>query len=233
MDFRQPESYLEGAVLYFDKPLNWTSFDVVNKVRISLRTYLGIRKIKVGHAGTLDPLATGLMIICTGKGTKQISQFQDMDKEYIAQIRLGTTTPSFDLETEVDFTYPWNHLTLELVHSTLQSFTGEQEQAPPLFSAKYVDGKRAYELARKGRKVELRKQRIVIHHLELISFDPPDLTLRIICSKGTYIRSIARDLAVAMGTGGHLTGLRRTAIGSFKVTEAISPDNFIEIVKHL
>lgn len=233
MEIVRPETYLEGSVLYIDKPLTWTSFDVVNKVRKSLRYYLGIQKIKVGHAGTLDPLATGLVIICTGKFTKQIMQFQDMDKAYVARIRLGATTPSFDLETEVDQTFPWHHITRDMLDSALERFTGEQAQLPPVYSAKSVGGKRAYEMARKGKEVELRKQHITIHSLEVLSFELPDLTLQVECSKGTYIRSLARDLGRALDSGAHLTGLRRTRIGPYKVSDAVSPDNFTENLKHL
>ncbi|MCK4749978.1 MAG: tRNA pseudouridine(55) synthase TruB [Bacteroidales bacterium] len=233
MDYSRPETFLEGAVLFIDKPLEWTSFDVVNKIRKSLRQTLGINKIKVGHAGTLDPLATGLVIICTGKGTKKIMDYQDMDKAYDANIRLGATTPSFDLETEVDQTYPWEHITLEMLDQALTGFTGEQEQLPPLYSAKSVDGKRAYAMARKGKKVELKNQLITIHRLEVLSFEPPDITIHVECSKGTYIRSLARDIGSALKSGAHLTGLRRTRIGPYNVSESISLENFIENLKLL
>ncbi len=233
MESRRPETYLDGAVLFIDKPLTWTSFDVVNKIRKSLRHYLGIQKIKVGHAGTLDPLATGLVIICTGKATKQIMQYQDLDKAYDAQVRLGSTTPSFDLETEVDETFPWEHITQEMVSMSLKQFTGELQQLPPLYSAKRVDGKRAYEMARKGKTVELKPQQITINHLELLSFTPPDLTIQVECSKGTYIRSLARDIGISLKSGGHLTGLRRTRIGPHRVDQAISIENFIEKIKLL
>lgn len=172
MDSRNPDKYLEGAVLLIDKPLTWTSFDVVNKIRKSLRHHLGIQKIKVGHAGTLDPLATGLVIICTGKATKQINQYQDLDKEYEAQIRFGATTPSFDLETGVDLTYPWDHITNDIISGALTSFTGSLEQLPPQYSAKSVDGKRAYVMARKGKQVDLKPQHITIHKLKVLSFSP-------------------------------------------------------------
>lgn len=233
MDFNHLESYLEGTVLFIDKPLNWTSFDVVNKIRKALRQTLGIQKIKVGHAGTLDPLATGLVIICTGKATKQIMQYQDLEKAYEARIRLGATTPSFDLETQVDEVFPWEHITPDLIAHTLKQFTGEQQQIPPLFSAKSVDGKRAYILARKGQQVELKPQSITIHSIQLLLFDPPDLSIQVVCSKGTYIRSLARDIGVALNSGGHLTALRRTRIGPNRVEEAISIENFIENLKLL
>lgn len=216
-----------------DKPLTWTSFDVVNKIRKSLRHHLGIKKIKVGHAGTLDPLATGLVIICTGRATKQIMQYQNLDKEYIAQLRLGSTTPSFDLETEVDKTYPWEHITTEMIEKAIHSFKGEQEQMPPLFSAKSVDGKRAYDMARKGKTLELKPQKIVINELKVLHMEMPDLSLEVECSKGTYIRSLARDLGEKLDSGAHLTGLRRTRIGPYSVEKAISMENFIKNIEHL
>jgi len=233
MEYTRPETYLDGTVLYIDKPLTWTSFDVVNKIRKSLRHYLGIQKIKVGHAGTLDPLATGLVIICTGKATKQIMQYQDMDKAYTAQIRLGATTPSFDLETEVDQRFPWEHIDSHKIEQALLKLSGKQEQMPPLFSAKSVDGKRAYAMARKGKQVELKPQQVHISQLNLLSLDLPDLTLQVDCSKGTYIRSLARDLGSMLGSGAHLTGLRRTRIGPHFVDKATSIENFIENLKLL
>jgi len=233
MEFNQAETYLEGSVLYIDKPLTWTSFDVVNKIRKSLKYNLGIQKIKVGHAGTLDPLATGLVIICTGKATKQIMQYQDMDKAYTAQVSLGATTPSFDLETEVDFSFPWEHITTEKIEEALLKLSGKQEQMPPLFSAKSVDGKRAYAMARKGKKVDLKPQSIHISHLSLLTASLPDLTLEVECSKGTYIRSLARDLGSLLDSGAHLSALRRTRIGPYHVDQAISVENFIEKIKPL
>ena len=233
MEYTRPETYLDGTVLYIDKPLTWTSFDVVNKIRKSLRHYLGIQKIKVGHAGTLDPLATGLVIICTGKATKQIMQYQDMDKAYTAQIRLGATTPSFDLETEVDQRFPWEHIDSHKIEQALLKLSGKQEQMPPLFSAKSVDGKRAYAMARKGKHVELKPQQVHISQLNLLSLELPDLTLQVDCSKGTYIRSLARDLGSMLGSGAHLTGLRRTRIGPHYVDKATSIENFIENLKLL
>jgi tRNA pseudouridine55 synthase len=233
MEYNNPEIFLEGTVLYIDKPLTWTSFDVVNKVRQSLKYRMGIPKIKVGHAGTLDPLATGLVIICTGKATKQIMQFQDMDKAYTAQVRLGASTPSFDLETEVDKVYPWEHIVPEKIEKVLTGFIGEQEQMPPLFSAKSVHGKRAYVMARKGKQVELRTQLINISRLELLSFNLPDLILEVECSKGTYIRSLARDLGERLHSGAHLTGLRRTRIGPYELDRAISLENFEKNLKLL
>ncbi len=233
MEHTSSETYLDGAVLYIDKPLTWTSFDVVNKIRKSLRHYLGIQKIKVGHAGTLDPLATGLVIICTGKATKQIMQFQDMDKAYTAQLRLGATTPSFDLETGIDFSYPWEHITSDHIKQALSELSGDQEQMPPLFSAKSVDGKRAYLMARKGKTVELKPQQVHISRLELLSEKLPELTLHVECSKGTYIRSLARDLGIKLDSGAHLCGLRRTRIGPHRIEQAITLENFIENLKLL
>jgi len=233
MEYNRPEKYLDGAVLYIDKPLNWTSFDVVNKIRKSLKYNLGIQKIKVGHAGTLDPLATGLVIVCTGRATKQIMQYQDMDKAYTAQVRLGATTPSFDLETEVDKTYPWEHITSEKIEQALIKLSGDQDQMPPIFSAKSVDGKRAYVMARKGKQVKLKPQQVHLSQLDLLSEKLPDLTLHVECSKGTYIRSLARDLGLILDSGAHLTGLRRTRIGPYHVDKAISIENFIENIKLL
>lgn len=233
MDYKNPEIYQEGTVLYLDKPLTWTSFDLVNKIRQSLKYTLGIKKIKVGHAGTLDPLATGLVIICTGRATKEIMQYQDLDKAYTAQVRLGATTPSFDLETKVDQTFPWEHITTEALEQALVKLTGTQDQMPPMFSAKSVDGKRAYAMARKGKEVNLKPQQVHISHLELLSEELPDLTLNVECGKGTYIRSLARDLGSMLGSGAHLTGLRRTRIGPFHVDNAISVEDFMEKIKLL
>lgn len=223
-----PESaiFISGKILLIDKEINWTSFDVVNKIRIILKKQLGIRKIKVGHAGTLDPLATGLVIVCTGKATKSITEFQDLEKEYVAIIRLGNTTPSFDLETEIDKSYPTDHITKEKVEIALQHFLGEIDQIPPLFSAKYVNGTRAYELARKGEDIELKPNRVKIVYNELISFELPFVKLRIVCSKGTYIRSLARDIGLELNSGAHLTELRRTRIGDFTVEQAKTVNEF-------
>ena len=233
MDYTTPEEFLEGAILFIDKPLTWTSFDVVNKIRKSLRHNLGIQKIKVGHAGTLDPLATGLVIVCTGRATKQITQYQDLEKAYEAQIRLGATTPSFDLETEVDQSYPWEQITKDMVRQVLETFVGEQEQMPPLYSAKSVDGKRAYAMARKGKTVELKPQHIAIQTIEPLFYNLPDLSIAVECSKGTYIRSLARDIGEKLNSGGHLTGLRRTRIGPYSVDNAISIENFLKKIELL
>jgi tRNA pseudouridine55 synthase len=221
----------EGQVLCFNKPLYWTSFDLVNKVRIMIRSNLNIKKLKVGHAGTLDPLASGLMIVCTGRATKRIDEFRDLDKEYLATFQLGKTTPSFDLETEVDGEYPISHINQEMVINALGTFVGEQDQLPPIYSAKLIDGKRAYEFARKGVQKEIKPVKIIFHKLELVSFNMPEVTIRILCSKGTYIRSFARDLGVALGSGAYLSALERTAIGAFKVSEAFTVEKFGEYLE--
>jgi len=223
----------EGQVLLFDKPLYWTSFDLVNKVRIMISSTLGIRKLKVGHAGTLDPLATGLMILCTGRATKRISEFQELDKEYIATLYFGQTTPSFDLETQTEGNYPADHITREMVEETLAGFLGEQEQIPPLHSAKLIAGRRAYEYARKGIEKKLEPVAVYFRELELLSFALPEMRIRLLCSKGTYIRSFARDLGYALGSGCYLSALVRTAIGSFKVDGAYSPERFEEFLQQM
>ncbi len=225
-----------GQVLLFDKPLYWTSFDLVNKVRIMIRSALGIKKIKTGHAGTLDPLASGLLIICTGRATKRIEEFRDLDKEYVAAIRLGETTPSHDRETEVDGRFPVEHINEELVIHIMNGFLGEQKQVPPVHSAKMVEGKRAYEYARKGIEKEMTPVTVHFRELELMAVDMPDITVRIVCSKGTYVRSFARDLGLALGSGACLTGLVRTAIGQYKLNDAFSLEkfeNFVKEMKHI
>jgi tRNA pseudouridine55 synthase len=224
-------SFQEGEVFLFNKPLYWTSFDLVNKVRNMIRSSLGIKKIKVGHAGTLDPLASGLMIVCTGKSTKKIDEFRDLDKEYVASIHLGATTPSYDLETETDRHFPTEHINEDLVRKTLEGFLGEQKQMPPIYSAKQIDGKRAYEFARKGIEKELTAVTVFFREIELISFEMPVVKVRMVCSKGTYIRSFARDLGEALKSGGHLSALERTAIGSYNVRDAYTLDKFQEYIE--
>lgn len=226
-------SFEEGEVLLFDKPLYWTSYDLVGKTKGLIRHNCGLKKLKVGHAGTLDPLATGLMIICTGKATKRIETFRDLSKEYTALIRFGQTTPSFDRESDVDREYPADHITEDLIKETLIRFLGEQMQEPPLFSAKFVDGKRAYELARKKIDKKLDKVRVVFHELELLDFTVPEAKIRILCSKGTYIRSFARDLGEALNSGAHLAGLVRNSIGEFKLEKAITPTDFKFILEQM
>ena len=220
------ERFREGQMLLINKPLEWTSFDVVNKIRYSLKKYFNIKKIKVGHAGTLDPLATGLVIVCTGKATKQIDQFMGMDKQYLADIRFGATTPSFDLETEPDQIFEWEHITKEMVEVTLQKFVGQIDQMPPAFSALKVNGRKAYDLARQGKEVELKARSVNISTLELVEWNGQDVKVDVSCSKGTYIRSLARDLGAALNSGGHLTGLVRTRIGEYELAESISIEEF-------
>ena len=216
------------TVLYFDKPLGWTSFNLVNRVRGVLSRHLGVKKLKVGHAGTLDPLATGVMILCTGKNTKLIESFQYQTKEYVATIKLGATTPSFDLETEIDAEYPTEHITEELVKETLAKFIGEIQQIPPTYSAIKINGKRAYEYARKGDEVELKPKTLVIDEIELLEYKMPEIVVRVVCSKGTYIRALARDIGEALNSGGHLTALRRTRIGDIKVEDCLQYDDFVK-----
>lgn len=220
------ESWLEGRVLLFDKPYRWTSFYLVKQVRKALERSYGLRKLKVGHAGTLDPLATGLMIVAVGKATKQIDELQAGDKEYLATVRLGATTPGFDLEKEIDARFPFEHVTEEKVRVALDGLTGGIDQVPPLYSAKKIEGVRAYEKARRGEAHELQPRRVIIHRIDLLDFTLPDIRLRIHCSKGTYIRSIARDLGSALDSGGHLVELRRIRSGHFSVEEAMTFDNF-------
>lgn len=226
-------SFEEGQVLLFEKPSYWTSFDLVNKVRIILRSNLGIRKIKIGHAGTLDPLASGLMIICTGKATKKIEEFRDLDKEYVTTIHLGETTPSHDLETEISGRFPVEQITENLVLTALEGFLGEQKQIPPVYSAKMINGKRAYEYARKGIQKEMTPVTVFFRELELLSYGIPDLRIKILCSKGTYIRSFARDLGFALKSGAYLSSLERTAIGNYSLKNAFSLENFEKYIKDL
>ncbi len=211
----------EGQVILIDKDLDWTSFNVVKKIKWLLLNKYRIKKLKVGHAGTLDPLATGLVIVCTGKKTKTIEKYQAEEKEYLATIKLGATTPSFDLETEIDQKFEYEHIKRDDVLKILDGFIGNQNQIPPVFSAKNINGKRAYEYARKGIDVEMKVSRITISELELIDFNPPDLKLRIVCSKGTYIRALARDIGERLQSGGHLTALRRIRIGEYKVEDSL------------
>ena len=227
-EFKINYDFIGGEVLLFDKKLEWTSFDLVNRVRYVICREMGIKKLKVGHAGTLDPLATGLMILCTGKSTKQIESFQLGEKEYIANLKLGATTPSFDLETEEDSKADYSHVTKEQVKDVLKKFTGDIEQVPPIFSAVKVKGKRAFDYARNGEDVKLRPKKIVIKEITVEKFDLPHLTVKVVCSKGTYIRSLARDIGKELNCGGYLTGLRRTRIGEFKIEDAFSSDYFLE-----
>lgn len=221
--------FLGGEIIVVDKQLCWTSFDVVNKIRRALCSALGVKKIKVGHAGTLDPMATGVVIVCTGKKTKDIDALMNHDKEYIATLQLGATTPCFDLEKPIDATYPTAHITRELIDSVLPRFKGEIWQVPPAFSAVKIDGQRAYKMARKGETVELKPKLLVIDELEVLCFDAQQmqLTLRIVCSRGTYIRALARDIGEALDSGAHLIALRRTRVGDYRVENACTVEHFV------
>ena len=225
------EAYKNGQVLLIDKPITWTSFQVVNKLRWEIRQRFDIKKIKVGHAGTLDPLATGLLIICTGKQTKQIDTYQGQVKEYTGTFTLGGTTPSYDLETEINNTFPTAHITEELLHETTKQFVGEIQQKPPIFSAIKKDGKRLYELARKGETTEIKERTVTVSSFEITKIKLPEVEFRIISSKGTYIRSIAFDYGKALNSGGYLSALRRTKIGNFSVDDAFSVEEFINNLK--
>ena len=220
--------FLEGEILCFDKPLRWTSFNLVAKIRSQLCHRLGVKKLKVGHAGTLDPLATGVMVICTGKATKRIDELQAHVKEYVATLQLGATTPCFDLEKPIDKTYPTEHITESLLRDVLSRFVGRIEQVPPAFSACKIDGKRAYDLARKGREVELKPKVLVIDEIELLDFNQEKMqaTIRVVCSKGTYIRALARDIGQALSRGAHLIALRRTRVGHVRVEDCMQVEDF-------
>ena len=220
--------FKEGQVLLIDKPLTWTSFQVVNKIRWEIRQRYGIKKIKVGHAGTLDPLASGLLILCTGKFTKKIDQYQAQEKEYTGEITLGGTTASYDLESEVDTQFPTEHITEDMIHEATHNFMGAIDQKPPIFSALKKDGKRLYELARAGEEVEVQPRKIYISDFVITKIDFPKLEFRVVCSKGTYIRSLAHDFGKSLNSGAHLSALRRTKIGAFSVADALSLERYIE-----
>lgn len=219
--------FLKGEILLIDKPYEWTSFDVVNRLRWNIKHKLGVKNIKVGHAGTLDPLATGLLIICTGKYTKRIDEFQAQEKEYTCTFKLGETTPSFDLEKDIDFTFPYEHITRESALKAMADLSGEYEQMPPIFSAKKIDGERAFIKARQGIDAGVKPKLIEVSEFEMTRFELPEIDARIKCSKGTYIRALARDLGQKLNSGAHLTALRRTKIGDFSVENAISPQLFL------
>jgi len=223
--------FIEGEILHIDKPLHWTSFRVVSVVRAKLCRRLKIKKLKVGHAGTLDPLATGVMTICTGKKTKSIEELQLQTKEYVADIMLGATTPSFDKETEINEVFPTEHITRELIEDKLKLFVGEIDQVPPVYSAVMVDGKRAYEYARKNENIELKPKKLVIDSIELISCNIPNITIRVVCSKGTYIRALARDIGEALGSGAHLTGLVRTRVGDITLADCLKLDEIDRFIE--
>ena len=213
--------FIRGEIMVLNKPLDWTSFDLVNKVRIMLCRLMKIKKLKLGHAGTLDPKATGVMVLCTGKLTKKLDEIQSDEKEYIALIKVGATTPSFDLETEEDEQFTTSHITRETVENVLPAFVGAIEQVPPAYSAIKVDGKRAYKLARKGKEVELKSKMLVVKEIELLRFEMPEIELRIVCSKGTYIRALARDIGKALNSGAYLKGLIRTRIGAYSIDQSL------------
>ena len=224
-------NFLEGEGLYFDKPLYWTSFKLVKIVRTRISRKLKIKKIKVGHAGTLDPLASGVMIICTGKATKLIESFQYQTKEYVATLQLGATTPSFDRETEIDGVYPTEHITREGVETVLGQFVGSIQQVPPVYSACKIDGRRAYDFARKGEDVELKAKELVIDEIELLEYQSDIIKIRVVCSKGTYIRALARDIGQALGSGAHLIGLVRTRVGDVRLEDCLQVDQIDELVE--
>ncbi len=226
-------NFNEGEVLYINKPYSWTSFDVVNKLRLAICRRIGQKKLKVGHAGTLDPLATGVLILCTGRATKRIAEFQGQDKEYIAVVRLGATTPSFDLESAVDAVYPTEHITREMVEEVMKSFVGKIMQVPPVFSACLVDGHRAYNLARKGKEVDLKPKELTISEMELLDFALPDIRIRAVCSKGTYVRALARDIGIALGSGAHLASLVRTRVGDVSIDDCMTPEVFVEALAYM
>ena len=225
--------FIEGEIIGLNKPLHWTSFAVVGKVRWLLCHKLGVKKLKVGHTGTLDPLATGVVVVCTGKKTKEIDDLQQHVKEYVATLQLGATTPSYDLEKPIDRTYPTEHITRELIDEVLPRFRGEIWQTPPTFSAVKIDGKRAYEYARKGQEVEIKPKLLVIDELEVEDFDAEQmkLTIRVVCSKGTYIRALARDIGEALGTGAHLTALCRTRVGDIRLDDCMTVERFVDFIE--
>lgn len=227
------EAILDGQTLLIDKPIGWSSFQAVNAIKWSIKRKFNLKKIKVGHAGTLDPLATGLLIICTGKFTKRINEFQAQDKEYKGIITLGATTPSFDLETEIDATYPTHHITEALIKKTINQFIGVIEQVPPIYSALKKDGKRLYEYAREGKEVEIKKREITISEFEITQITEHNLFFRVVCSKGTYIRSLAHDFGKALGSGAHLSELRRTKIGDFNVDNATTTESFNNLLQSI
>ena len=227
-NLKKTYDFLSGEVLLFDKNLNWTSFDLVQRVRNTLCREMGIKKMKVGHAGTLDPLATGLMILCTGKATKKIEELQQGKKEYVATLKIGATTPSFDMETDEDQTFDFSHVNEKLISEALKKFEGETDQIPPVFSAVKVKGKRAFEYARNGEELKLQSKKIVIEKIDIESVELPFFTIKVVCSKGTYIRALARDIGEELNCGAYLTGLRRTKIGQYKIDDALKIDFFLE-----
>lgn len=222
--------FISGEIIAVDKPLTWTSFDAVKRLRGVIQRRLGVKKFKVGHAGTLDPLATGVLIVCTGRATRLIEQLQSGEKEYIATLRLGATTPSFDLETEIDATFPTDHIDEQTIRDVLPRFQGTIQQIPPTYSAVKIDGKRAYKFARKGKEVELKPKELVISEIELLDVQMPMITIRVVCSKGTYIRALARDIGQALNSGAHLTALRRTRVGEYAIDRCLSVDDAVALI---
>ena len=233
IQFETDNDFQEGALLLFNKPYEWTSFDLVNKIKHKIKHKFHYKKVKVGHAGTLDPLATGLLIVCVGKYTKKIDSYQSQVKEYIATLKLGETTPSFDLETEIDQIYPTEHITKDLIDDILKSFIGAIQQRPPDYSAVKVNGKRAYEYARKGQEIEIKKKTLAIDEIEVLEFEKDILKIRVVCSKGTYIRALARDIGQKLNSGAHLTALERTRIGDFHINDALEIEDFIKFLENL
>tara|TARA_Y100000389_G_scaffold199214_2_gene237170 strand:+ start:3120 stop:3815 length:696 start_codon:yes stop_codon:yes gene_type:complete len=225
------EKFLNGEVILVDKPFNWTSFQVVNKIRWMIKTILGIKKIKVGHAGTLDPLASGLLILCTGKMTKQIEQFMGQEKEYVGTFSLGATTPSYDLETEINQYFPIEHIDKKLLENTLTQFTGIIDQQPPVFSALKKEGKRLYEFAREGQEVEVPSRKVTIRNFEITQINFPEIDFKVNCSKGTYIRSLAHDFGKSLNSGAYLSVLRRTRIGKYSIENAIQIEDFEKLLE--
>ncbi len=223
-------NFIEGEILYVDKPRGWTSFDAVKRLRSALTRRMGVKKMKVGHAGTLDPLATGVMIVCTGRATKRIEELQSGVKEYVATMALGATTPSFDLETRIDATYPSSHITRGLVEEVLHGFHGRIEQVPPAFSACKIAGRRAYKMVRQGETPDLKPKVLVIDEIELLDFSPEEITIRVVCGKGTYIRALARDIGYALNSGAHLTALRRTRIGDTDLSGCLTIDEAVDLI---
>lgn len=224
--------FIGGEIIYINKPLEWTSFDVVNRIRRVLCRKLNQKKLKVGHAGTLDPLATGVMILCTGKSTKKIEELQAGVKEYIATLQLGSTTPSYDLEHPIDATYPTEHITLPLIEKTLEQFKGEIWQKPPIYSAVKIEGKRAFDYARRGEEVEIKSKLLVIDEIEILKFEDMQLTIRVVCSKGTYIRALARDIGEALNSGAHLIALQRTRVGDITLSQCFEIEEFISKIEN-
>jgi len=233
IEFEVDQDFQSGSFILLNKPYEWTSFDLVNKIKFKIKHKYRLKKIKVGHAGTLDPLATGLMIVCTGKYTKRIDSYQAQVKEYIATLKLGSTTPSFDLETEIDETYPTEHIDRALIDEALKGFLGEIKQRPPDYSAIKIDGKRAYEYARKGQEVEIKEKILVVDEIEVLSFEDDVLKIRVVCSKGTYIRALARDIGRELKSGAHLIALERTRIGEYKTDQALEIEEFINYLENL